>query len=70
MVANGHTKALLDWESAGWYPDYWEFTMLLRFGLRDFWWNQLVWKLGGEKHAEELESEKALVPLSVDAWAW
>ena len=70
MVANGQITALLDWESAGWYPDYWELTTPLRFGPRDFWWNQLVWRLGGEKYAAELESEKALVPLSVDAWAW
>ena len=29
--------------------------------------HQLVWRLGGEKYAAELESEKALVPLSVNA---
>ncbi|KAF2245033.1 kinase-like protein [Trematosphaeria pertusa] len=70
MVLDGHISGFLDWESAGWYPDYWEFTTPLRFGPRDFWWNELVWRLGGDKYAAELESEKALVPLTVDAWAW
>ncbi|KAH4007751.1 hypothetical protein HBI13_149880 [Parastagonospora nodorum] len=70
MVLNGHISGFLDWESAGWYPDYWEFTTPLRFGPRDFWWNELLWSLGGEEYAVELESEKALVPLTVDAWAW
>ncbi|KAA8627746.1 aminoglycoside phosphotransferase [Pyrenophora tritici-repentis] len=39
MIMNGHITAFLDWESAGWYPDYWEFTTLLRFGRKDHWWN-------------------------------
>lgn len=70
MVLNGHSTGFLDWESAGWSPEYWEFTTPLRFGPREFWWNEWVWGLGGEKYAVELESEKALVPLTVDAWAW
>lgn len=70
MVYNGHISGFLDWESAGWYPDYWEFTTPLRFGPMDFWWNAFILRLGGSKYLEELESEKALVPLTVDAWAW
>jgi hypothetical protein len=31
----------LDWESAGWYPEYWEFTTARRMG-RDTWWGQAV----------------------------
>lgn len=70
MVLNGHISGFLDWESAGWHPDYWEFTTPLRVEPRDLWWNDMVWRLGGERYAVELESEKALVPLTVDAWAW
>jgi hypothetical protein len=70
MVLDGHVSGLLDWESTGWYPDYWEFTTPLRFGPRDFWWNKWVWSLGGEVYAKELDCEKALVPLTVDSWAW
>ncbi|KAF2685049.1 hypothetical protein K458DRAFT_417148 [Lentithecium fluviatile CBS 122367] len=60
IVLDGHISGFLDWECAGWYPDYWE----------SFWWNELVWRLGSGKYAAELESEKALVPLTVDSWAW
>jgi hypothetical protein len=70
MVLDGHSSAFLDWESAGWYPDYWEFTPPLRYGRKHYWWNKSVWKLGGEQYAAELESERALVPLTVDCWAW
>lgn len=70
MFYNGHISGFLDWESAGWYPEYWEFTTPLRFGPMNFWWNALVLRLGGSKYLAELESEKALVPLTVDAWAW
>lgn len=30
MVRNGHIAALLDWEFAGWYPEYWEYVFSLR----------------------------------------
>ncbi|KAF2469516.1 uncharacterized protein BDR25DRAFT_335025 [Lindgomyces ingoldianus] len=70
MVLDGHISAFLDWESAGWYPDYWEFTTPLRYGPKDFWWNAMVRRLGGENYVTELESEKALVALTVDSWVW
>ena len=25
MVKKGRVTAIIDWEMAGWYPDYWEF---------------------------------------------
>lgn len=25
IVRDGHVAAILDWELAGWYPEYWEF---------------------------------------------
>lgn len=36
MVHDGHISGFIDWESAGWYPDYWEFTTALRFCPKDF----------------------------------
>ncbi|KAL7778429.1 hypothetical protein CFE70_007929 [Pyrenophora teres f. teres 0-1] len=70
VVLNGHVTALLDWETAGWYPDYWDFTTPLKFGPKDHWWNWLIMRLGGERYTAELESEKALVPPWADAWSW
>jgi aminoglycoside phosphotransferase (APT) family kinase protein len=37
MVHKGHITGFLDWESAGWYPEYWEYTTALRFIPKDFW---------------------------------
>lgn len=34
---DGHITGLLDWESAGWYPEFWEYTTALRFVPKDFW---------------------------------
>ena len=28
---SGHITALLDWESSGWFPDYWEFAQMMKF---------------------------------------
>ncbi|ORY05470.1 kinase-like domain-containing protein [Clohesyomyces aquaticus] len=70
MVHNGYISAFLDWESAGWYPDYWEYTTPPRFGPKGYWWTELVMTLGGEKYLAELESEEALVELTVDSWLW
>lgn len=70
MVYNGHVSGFIDWESAGWYPDYWEFTTALRFCSKDFWWYGFVTKLGESEFAEELESERALTSLTVDSYAW
>jgi aminoglycoside phosphotransferase (APT) family kinase protein len=30
LVEGGHVTAILDWEDAGWYPAYWEYTQALR----------------------------------------
>lgn len=29
---DGHLSGFLDWESAGWYPEYWDFTTAMRYG--------------------------------------
>lgn len=39
LIRDGQIVALLDWESAGWYPEYWEYTRLNVCWLldREFW---------------------------------
>ncbi|KAI9163916.1 hypothetical protein HJFPF1_05548 [Paramyrothecium foliicola] len=68
LVDNGHVTGFIDWESAGWYPEYWEFTTPLRWPARDPEGGSLFMRLGGEHYPEELESEKALMALTVDSW--
>lgn len=36
-------SGLLDWESTGWYPVYWEFTTELRFGKGSWWFQVAPW---------------------------
>lgn len=40
LVRDGRIVALLDWEYAGWYPDYWEYVFALR-GLDNIDWEAL-----------------------------
>jgi thiamine kinase-like enzyme len=30
MVRDGHIAAIIDWQYAGWYPEYWEFVKALK----------------------------------------
>lgn len=52
---DGHLSGFLDWESAGWYPEYWEFTTAMRFGKESWWFQVTSWICGDQYH--ELESE-------------
>ncbi|KAI9375272.1 hypothetical protein BJX61DRAFT_549940 [Aspergillus egyptiacus] len=64
---DGHLSGFLDWESAGWYPEYWEFTTAMRFG-KDSWWFQLTSWMGGRQYLDELDSDVALNLLTVDSY--
>ncbi|EFY84946.1 Phosphotransferase family protein [Metarhizium acridum CQMa 102] len=64
LVKGGRIIGFLDWESAGWYPDYWDFTTALRFTRDDFWWYSFVVGLGGSAYLAELKCERALTSLT------
>lgn len=64
---DAHLSGFLDWESAGWYPEYWEFTTAMRFG-RNSWWFQVASWMGGDRYPEELDSDIALNLLTVDSY--
>lgn len=40
IVRDGHVAALLDWEYAGWMPEYWEYAFALR-GMENVAWQTL-----------------------------
>lgn len=56
LVYDGHVSGFIDWESAGWYPEYWEFTTPLRWPGRDREGGAMFRKLGGERYATDLEA--------------
>ena len=62
---DGHLFGILDWESAGWLPEYWEYTTAMRFGATS-WWSQVASWMGGDKYARELACDIALNSLTVD----
>ncbi|KAH9886110.1 APH-domain-containing protein [Xylariomycetidae sp. FL2044] len=68
MVHDGHVSAFIDWESAGWYPDYWEFTTPLRWSVSRPEWRRMLMHLGGSAYEKELEYEMAIKSLTVDSW--
>ncbi|PNY26289.1 Uncharacterized protein TCAP_03780 [Tolypocladium capitatum] len=68
LVYNGRISGFIDWESAGWYPEYWEFTTPLRWPSRDPERVSLNLRLGGDRYGRELESEFAIRSLTVDSW--
>ncbi|KFY12693.1 hypothetical protein V492_03725 [Pseudogymnoascus sp. VKM F-4246] len=57
---NGKIQAIIDWEFAGWYPEYWEYTkMYFAEGpLYKPFFDAVVGEPGIEKYPEELQAEK------------
>ncbi|THX74149.1 APH-domain-containing protein [Aureobasidium pullulans] len=70
LVHDGHVSGFIDWESAGWYPEYWDFTTALRYQDEGFWWYDFVLKLGGHRYVVYKDAERALTSLTVDSYAW
>ncbi|KAJ5559103.1 hypothetical protein N7535_009032 [Penicillium sp. DV-2018c] len=70
LVRGSHITGFLDWESAGWYPDYWDFTTALRFTREEIWWYSFVLGLGGGVYSAELECERALTSLTSASYYW
>ncbi|KAI2005305.1 hypothetical protein LOZ39_002795 [Ophidiomyces ophidiicola] len=64
---DGHLSGFLDWESAGWCPEYWDFTTAMRFG-QNSWWYQVAMWMGGDQYLEELNADIALNMLTVDSY--
>lgn len=64
---DGHLSGFLDWESTGWYPEYWEFTTAMRFG-QGSWWFQVASWMGGNPYVDELASDVALNLLAVGSY--
>ena len=64
VMPDGHVSAILDWELAGWYPEYWEYSMAWRFAPRGDWWFEIVTKLSEGRFLEELDGHLAVYNLT------
>lgn len=58
------------WESAGRYPEYWDFTTVLMFTRESFWWYDFVVGLGGGMYLAGLDCERALASLTSASYYW
>ena len=70
LVAGGQITGFLERESAGSYPEYWDFTTALRFAREDLWWYELVVGLGGGTYLKESDCERALTSLTSASYYW
>ncbi|KAG6898790.1 hypothetical protein C0993_004177 [Termitomyces sp. T159_Od127] len=61
LVKDGHLSGIIDWECAGWLPEYWDYTtMTYRGYLAPSSWNFYVYNHPGFKYNEELICDHAL----------
>jgi len=72
MVRDGHITGIIDWEAAGWLPEYWEFTTALR-GPR--WYEEPPWRpflrsLPSYRYDMEYDCEWSLWQLTQDSWGF
>ena len=64
---DGHLSGFLDWECAGWLPEYWEYTTAMRFVTKS-WWAQVASWMSENEYAQELDCDIALNALTVDSY--
>lgn len=56
----GHITGLIDWEGAGWLPEYWEYTTATMRLRKDGFVIKVHMAAGADQYLEELECERAL----------
>ncbi|KAJ3565791.1 hypothetical protein NP233_g7417 [Leucocoprinus birnbaumii] len=70
LVRNGRLAAILDWECAGWYPEYWECTSIyFKVRLPYLKTHKRFWEAVGvfsDQYRQELAMEQALWPCTGD----
>lgn len=59
--------SLIGRESAGWCPEYSNFTTAMRFGKGSWWFHVASW-IGGDQYGEVLSCDIELNPLTVDSY--
>lgn len=57
LVRNGCVVGIIDWEMAGWYPTYWEYTSAWHVNPYDEWWRPELENIL-DAYPVELEMEK------------
>ncbi|OBT63353.1 hypothetical protein VE03_07196 [Pseudogymnoascus sp. 23342-1-I1] len=68
---NGRIQAIIDWEFAGWYPEYWEYTKMYfaESPVYQPFFDAVVSEPSIEKYPEELQAERDIWRL-VNPWRY
>lgn len=62
-VRGGRITGIIDWEFAGWYPEYWEYTRIFFPGERPYlkrWFDAIEGEAGIGKYKDERKAEEAI----------
>ncbi len=57
LVRGDKIVGIIDWERAGWYPSYWEYTTASQVNPMNYFWREEIDKFLDPMH-KELEMEK------------
>ena len=60
IVEDGHISGIIDWECAGWMPEYWEFGVILRCLSPSTEWYQNITSLSTFKYKTEMAADHVL----------
>ncbi|KAL4783788.1 kinase-like domain-containing protein [Aspergillus varians] len=60
LVERGRLSAIVDWESAGFRPEYWEFTKAMYGAMGGHVMSDIFWRTFGREYETELEVERQL----------
>ena len=66
VTYSGHLSAIIDWESAGWYPDYWEIATGTRFFEEGFWWREVLKQAMEKDFEKDIKNDQAVRTLTGD----
>ncbi|KAF8065063.1 kinase-like domain-containing protein [Lyophyllum atratum] len=63
LVQDGHLSGIIDWECAGWLPEYWDYTTMALRGYKapSSTWHSALYSNPAFRYHEELECEHVLV---------
>lgn len=70
IVKDGHVSGIIDWECAGWMPDYWEFAVILRAFKKTSEWYRLITSLPSFKYKMEMAADLVLVGTTFESYPY
>ncbi|KIP12823.1 hypothetical protein PHLGIDRAFT_136633 [Phlebiopsis gigantea 11061_1 CR5-6] len=70
MIHDRRISSIINWEFAGWYPEYWGYTSMLRTLGMEWWWPKYTSSLSGYVYSKQLEYFRAAWLLAQNSFSW